>query len=333
MPKDYKAMLVKELEQTLVLQYGQQETIDITNIIIKTLENYEITNKYINQVPFEDFNKNLLRQYAACLFVDGKSDGTIRQYIFTCKKIAEAINKRYTDMGIYDIRLFLIKEMERGVSARTRENTRANLSAFFQWMTREQIIPKNPMASLKPIKYADEIREAFSSVEIDALRSACNTKKERAIIEMLLSTGVRVSELVGMKVTDIDKDNLRVHVINGKGQKERITYTTPVAIKHLISYLEDRKEKNSEMLFYNKDHQPLNAGGVRYIIRKIAKRANIEDAHPHRFRRTFATNLSKRGMEIQEIQRLMGHANINTTMVYIQANDSQVQMSYKKFMT
>lgn len=110
------------------------------------------------------------------------------------------------------------------------------------------------MASLKPIKYADEIREAFSSVEIDALRSACNTKKERAIIEMLLSTGVRVSELVGMKVTDIDKDNLRVHVINGKGQKERITYTTPVAIKHLISYLEDRKEKNNEMLFYNKDH-------------------------------------------------------------------------------
>ena len=157
-------------------------------------------------------------------------------------------------MGIYDIRLFLIKEMERGVSARTRENTRANLSAFFQWMTREEIISKNPMASLKPIKYADEIRKAFSSVEIDALRSACNTKKERAIIEMLLSTGVRVSELVGMKVTDIDKNNLRVHVINGKGQKERITYTTPVAIKYLILYLEDRKEKNGEMLFYNKDH-------------------------------------------------------------------------------
>lgn len=333
MPKDYKTQFIKEIEKQLALRYKSENIIDITNIIIEVLDHYEIINKPIESIEkIDNINEKILKQYAACLFIDGKSQGTIYQYIRTCKKLIEVINKPFSEMNVYDIRLFLIKEMERGVSARTRENTRANLSAFFQWAVNEEIILKNPIASIRTIKYTDEIRKPFSEVEIDALRMACHTKKERALIEILLSTGIRVSELANMKVKDINKETLVVHVIKGKGQKERITYTTPVAINHLIAYLNERKEKDGEMLFYNKNHTPLGVDGIRYILKVIATRAKISDVHPHRFRRTFATNLSKRGMDIQEIQRLMGHSNLNTTMVYILTDDSQVQNAYKKFM-
>ena len=197
-------------------------------------------------------------------------------------------------------------------------------------MLEDDVIQTNPVAKLKPIKYADEIRKAFSEIEIDALRFACKSKKERAIVEVLLSTGVRVSELSSMLTTDIDLNMMTVHVVHGKGSKERTTYITPVAAKHLKAYLNDRKETGTA-LFYNKNHEPLNSGGIRVILNTIAKRANVNDVHPHRFRRTFATNLSKRGMEIQEIQKLLGHSNINTTMVYIAVDQTKVATSYRRF--
>ena len=148
---------------------------------------------------------------------------------------------------------------------------------------------------------------------------------------MLLSTGVRVSELTSMKIEDINFSNLSVHVVHGKGNKERITYTTPVAAKYLLTYLNDRKEKDRDCLFCNMYHEQLRPGGVNRILKTIEKRAGVENVHPHRFRRTFATNLAKRGMEIQEIQRLLGHANLNTTMIYVAVDDAKVKASYTRY--
>lgn len=167
-------------------------------------------------------------------------------------------------------------------------------------------------------------------MELDALRSACQKSKERAILEVLLSTGIRVDELASMEVCDIDRLALSVHVKHGKGSKERITYISELAMKHLMAYLNGRKEAGT-MLIYNKNHEAISTDGIRHVLHTVADRAGVENVHPHRFRMTFATIMYKRGMPIQEIQALLGHSNINTTTLYIQMDDTQLRASYKKY--
>ena len=330
MSKDYRTEFIRTVETTLINHFDPEQVNLISNVLAKTLAEYEITDRCTSIEPYDGGNERIIKQYAACLIVDGKSKNTVAQYVRTCRKLSETIGKPLTEMNAYDVRFFLAKEMERGISDQSRENQRANLSAFFQWMVNEEIIPKNPIAQIKPIKCHQEVKKAFSDIEIDALRSACKSLKERALIEFLLSTGARVSEVSEMKVQDVNIETLSVHILHGKGDKERITYTTAVGMKHLLAYIHSRKE-TGDALFYSKNHEPIRTNGIRFILNNVAKRAGVSNVHPHRFRRTFATNLSKRGMAVQEIQKLMGHANINTTLVYIATDDSMVQASYKKY--
>lgn len=330
MSKDYRTEFIRTVETTLINHFDPEQVNLISNVLAKTLAEYEITDRCTSIEPYDGGNERIIKQYAACLIVDGKSKNTVAQYVRTCRKLSETIGKPLTEMNAYDVRFFLAKEMERGISDQSRENQRANLSAFFQWMVNEEIIPKNPIAQIKPIKCHQEVKKAFSDIEIDALRSACKSLKERALIEFLLSTGARVSEVAEMKVPDVNIETLSVHILHGKGDKERITYTTAVGMKHLLAYIHSRKE-TGDALFYSKNHEPIRTSGIRFILNNVAQRAGVSNVHPHRFRRTFATNLSKRGMAVQEIQKLMGHANINTTLVYIATDDSMVQASYKKY--
>lgn len=330
MSKDYRTEFIRTVETTLINHFDPEQVNLISNVLAKTLAEYEITDRCTSIEPYDGGNERIIKQYAACLIVDGKSKNTVAQYVRTCRKLSETIGKPLTEMNAYDVRFFLAKEMERGISDQSRENQRANLSAFFQWMVNEEIIPKNPIAQIKPIKCHQEVKKAFSDIEIDALRSACKSLKERALIEFLLSTGARVSEVAEMKAQDVNIETLSVHILHGKGDKERITYTTAVGMKHLLAYIHSRKE-TGDALFYSKNHEPIRTSGIRFVLNNVAKRAGVSNVHPHRFRRTFATNLSKRGMAVQEIQKLMGHANINTTLVYIATDDSMVQASYKKY--
>lgn len=326
---DIRMEFVRSLEIILSSSFDIPQISIISNAAVKALSDYEISRRCTDLVPLDDFNERIIKRYSACLLLDGKSEKTVAQYVRTCRKLSDLLHKRFDEMGTYDIRFYLANDMERGLNASTIETQRAYLSAFFQWLTSEDIIQKNPAAKIPPIKCTKEVRKAFSDVEIDAMRFACKTEKERAIIEVLLSTGMRVSEMCTMHTDDINRNSMTVHVKHGKGNRERITYINDVALRHLIAYTNSRKEAGTA-LFYNKNHGPLNPGGVRKILNTIAVRAGVENVHPHRFRRTFATNLAKRGMEIQSIQRLMGHTNLNTTMVYIAMDDSQLQASYKQ---
>ena len=328
--RDYRMAIIRTVETELIDNFSPEQVNLISHVLTKALAEYEITERCTSIEPYNDGNEQILRRYAACLLVYGKSEGTVKQYIRTCRKLFEAVGKPYTEMNANDVLYFLAKEMERGVKDQTRENQRANLSAFFQWMAVEEIIKKNPVAQIKPIKCHKEVKKAFSDVEIDALRSGCKSLKERALIEFLLSTGVRVNEVATMMVQDVNLDTLSVHVVHGKGNRERITYTTAVAMKHLMAYIHGRNE-DDEMLFYNKNHEPIGTDGIRYILNTVSERAGVEGVHPHRFRRTFATNLSRRGMPLQEIQVLMGHANANTTMQYIATDDSRLHASYDAY--
>ena len=325
---DARLSIIRTLETNLISQLQPEQIRAVSDTLTKILNDYEVSERCTALVPSESTNVQTAKRYLACLMIDGKSKATIYQYGRHLARLSDTIGKDYTEMTAYDIRFYLAIQKERGISNRSLENMRAALSAFFNWMTAEEIIPKNPMATIKPVVYADEIRKPFSEVEIDALRSACRSKKDRALVEILLASGVRVSELSDMNVGDID--GTVVTVKHGKGGKERTTYINPVAAKHLKEYLRSRKG-NSEALFLSQKGERIKSGGIRYILKQIAERSGVENVHPHRFRRTFATGLAARGMDVQEIQKLMGHSNIKTTLEYVTVDDERVKNSYRKY--
>ena len=327
---DYRQKLIGSIEQTLITILSREQTEYITEKILCILNDYDVTERCTDVVIYNDFNNRILKRYSACLLIDGKSDQTLQNYIYELTRFDEFIHKPFTEIGTYDIRYYLACEKERGVSNRTLENKRSDISAFFQWMARDGLIQNNPCSSIKPIKYKDEVRLPFTDVDIDSLRSACRSSKERALVEVLLESGVRVGELELMNVSDINFDNMSVHVKNGKGSKERITYINNLGLLHLKRYLSERSD-STDALFCNRNHERIKAGGIRYILTTIGKRANVNDVHPHRFRRTFATGLAKRGMPVQEIQKLLGHSNIETTLEYVCVDDDKVKASYKQY--
>lgn len=327
---DFKMQLIQQVELALSTQMDPEQLELTVDTITQILKDYDVAKASTEIVPYNGVNSMLLNAYCGCLMIGGKSEKTIAQYRRTAEKLASFSNKTFLDIGVYDIRLFLGSERQRGVSGRTVENTRANLSAFFQWLLQEDHIAKNPCMNIAPIKYPDKVRLPFSTVEIDNLRHACRTTKERAIVEMLLATGVRVSELTGLLVNDVDLNSMSVHVTRGKGNKERTTYMNDLAKTHLQTYLAHR-DNESQHLFLNNQKKPLSAGGVRHILKELGKRAGVSNVHPHRFRRTFATGLANRGMEIQEIKKLLGHSDINTTLEYVYTSDAKAHASYLKY--
>ena len=327
---DNREILIQRLRARLGTILEPSIANAILHEITKELTDFEISERCTDLVVPDGMNEKILKRYCACLRLDGKSEQTIYQYHRSCIRLAECIQKPFTEMGVYDIRYFLAMEKERGISNSTLENTRANLSAFFQWLTIEDVIQKNPCLNIKPIKCHEEERKPFSDIEIDAIRGACKNIRERVLVEILLASGIRVSEFIALDLTDINTETGSVHVRHGKGDKERTTYLTPVAIRYYKQYLSERREINAAA-FTNRYGERMTAGGVRSVLKSIGARAKVDDVHPHRFRRTFASGLAARGMDIQEVRKLLGHTNINTTMVYVHTDDSAVQMSYRKY--
>jgi len=327
---DCKAQLISDVTEALVGQIKQKDIETVSDEMVIALRDYEVTKRVTDLVNYEGANELILKRYKACLVISGRSPKTIAQYERIVKKLFIALQKNYTDMTVSDLRYFLAYEKSRGVSNRTLENTRVQISSFFSWLLEEELINKNPCRSISPIKYQKEIKLPFSSIEIDAIRSACKTKKERAIIEFLLASGVRVSELCSIRISDVNFDTLSVIVREGKGSKQRTVYINDLASKHLVEYLTSRNV-TGDYLFYNKQKEQLNPGGVRHILKTIEERAQVTNVHPHRFRRTFATGMANRGMEIQEIGKLLGHSSLNTTLTYVYTSEEKIRTSYLKY--
>lgn len=327
---DYKQELITDVTTALTGTLDAESIGAVSEEMSVALRDYEVTKQIRQLVTYDGANEMILKRYKACLLIAGKSPKTITAYEYTIKKLFEALQKNYLDMTVSDLRYFLAYEKSRGVSNRTLENTRVQISAFFTWLLDEDLISKNPCRTIKPIRYADEVRLPFTSVEMDALRSACKNKKERAIIEVLISSGVRVSELCALKISDINFDTLAVTVRQGKGNKQRTVYINELANKHLVEHLTSRNI-NGDYLFYNKWKEPINTGGVRHLLNVIGERAGVTNVHPHRFRRTFATGLANRGMDIQEIARLLGHSSLNTTLKYVYSSEEKIRSSYLKY--
>lgn len=205
-------------------------------------------------------------------------------------------------------------------------------------MEQEELIEKNPMKRVEPVKKPNEVKKAFSTQEMEAIRSSCENTRERALIELLYSTGVRVSELCSINIGDIDSAK-KEFIITGKGNKQRVVYISDAAYYHLHRYLVERCSeqqcttyaiKDEPLFMGKKSKSRITQSGVQFILHDIGKRANVEDVHPHRFRRTFATDLLNRGMKIEEVMILMGHAKLDTTMVYYDLSQAAIGSSYHR---
>lgn len=298
---------------------------------MELLDSYELSERNTALIVPEDINARLLKMYSNNLALDGKSQKTAYVYIKQLQRFCDFTgNKDLKEVNTFDIRNYLAHLKMDGLANVSIENGRTCLHAFFMWMTNEEYISRNPCAAVHPIKCTKEVKQPFSSVELDALKKNCESLKERAIMEVLLSSGVRVSELIDLDVSDIDFHVKSVRVRHGKGDKERMTYINDLALSYLIKYLVDAGIESGP-LFQNNRAGRYTPAGIRYMLNQIADRAEVQNVHPHRFRRTFATSLAVRGMDIQDIQVLMGHEDINTTMHYITMDNSKVNNSYRKY--
>lgn len=326
--------LLKDLEVCITAEFARnniehdelQKCIDGIMIIVN---NYEVISKCTELVVVKTSNPKLAKLYVACLRLNGKSEKTVKQYFRTCRLFSEFINKSYLDVNAYDVRLYLSMLRNRGCKNRTLDVQKSYIAAFYRWLVLEGYLNRSPVDKVGNIKFIEKEKLPFSDVEIDAMRSVCNGKRHRAIFEMLLHTGARASELCNLNIQDIDLENRVAYIINGKGGKDRKVYFNQLTVKYYKEYLEIRKD-NDEAAFTSLLGKRISPSGVRSIVKKLGAKSGVNNVHPHRFRRTLATNLAERGMPLNEIMVILGHSSLNTTRIYIHTNDRLVENSYER---
>lgn len=297
--------------------------------ILEEFGKYEISERQTEIAIRETESQKFIQLYLASIKMEGKSACTVKLYVRILLRFMQSASKPLKEINAFDVRVWLAA-MQQQISMRSCENYRSYLNAFYTWMANEGFISNNPLAKIDPVKYVDGIKLPFSDVEVDKIRSACTSLRERAVVEVLLSSGVRVSELVGLDRSDIDFHSMAVIVRNGKGGKSRTSYIGDVARSHLQSYLSSRSD-DCACAFLSRQHTRLSRGSVERMLKIIGDRAGVPNVHPHRFRRTFATNMSKRGMDLSTLQLLMGHSNTNTTMCYVALSQDNVKNQYNRY--
>jgi len=303
---------------------------DIIEVMVYELNGYDLTKSTTEIVPCYNDNEQIIKSYLACLIVEGRTKSTAYQYKRTAMKMFDFLGgKKYDMVTSRDIMVWLASLKLSGVKSVTIKNQRSNICAFFSWLHSNGFIDKNPCEPIKPIKVPYEEKQEFTSDEIDTIRSNCEDDYERALIEFMYASGMRIEEISNVRLEDVDFKSMIVKVRGGKGSKDRTTFITPVARKYLIQYLKNEKHR-SEYLFTSKYNTNYTPGGLRVTTRKLSAKCGFL-IHPHRFRRTLASDLARKGMPIQEIQKLLGHSNISTTRDYVNVHTSAVEASYRQY--
>lgn len=280
----------------------------------------------------EATNYDYLEMFIAAKKIEGCSDRTVAYYKVTVEHLLKCIDTPIRRITTDEIRSYLAKYQEKsGCSKTTVDNIRRNISSFFSWLEEEDYILKSPMKRIHKIKTVQPVKEIISDELIERLRDACLCKRDLAMVDLLYSTGIRVGELVRLNVDDISFEE-RECVVFGKGDKERKVYFDAKAKLHLQDYLKERNDDNPA-LFVTLDapHQRLKISGVEIRIRRLGRSVNAEKIHPHKFRRTMATRAIDKGMPIEQVQKILGHSQIDTTMQYAMVNQSNVKNAHRKY--
>ena len=295
-----------------------------------------ILNTFADNEPdkVEISNEEFLRMFLDAKKVEGCSDRTINYYRVTIEHLIANINTVVRKISTEEIREYLAEYQKRNNCTNvTVDNIRRNISSFFSWLEEEDYILKSPMKRIHKIKTKIVVKNVISDESIEKLRDNCLELRDLAIIDLLYSTGIRVGELVNLNIDDIDLDG-RECVVYGKGDKERRVYFDAKAKVHLKNYIDSRNDDNAA-LFVTLDspHERLKISGVEIRLRQLGRRLNLDRVHPHKFRRTMATRAIDKGMPIVQVQKILGHSQIDTTMQYAMVNQTNVKTSHQKYMT
>lgn len=302
----------------------------LQSILLAELNKYEVQERTTEIVVRDGSAEGLLRKFLATKRIEGKSENTIKYYNDVIGTFVNRLDRRLHEITAFDLRLYLsMYKEQRKVNNRTLENMRKVLSSFFSWLYDEEFIPHNPCRAVKQIKYDKVIRKPYSGEDLEKLKNACTNARDLALVHFLHATGCRVSEVVSVDTADVDFLN-RELVVYGKGGKERTVYLTQVAVMYLQEYISGR-EDDSKALFVGKGSKRIQKNAIETILKKLGKRAGVENVHPHRFRRTLATELIDRGAALQDVQRILGHEDIRTTQVYVYVQQRNVKNTYERY--
>ncbi|AOZ96227.1 site-specific tyrosine recombinase/integron integrase [Butyrivibrio hungatei] len=279
-------------------------------------------------------NDNYLQMFLDAKTIEGCSDRTIKFYKTTIEKMLAIVSAPVRKITTEDMRCYLSDYQKiNNCSKVTVDNVRRNISSFFSWLEEENYILKSPMKRIHKIKTNQQVKEIITDEDIEKLRDKCRCNRDLAMIDLLYSTGIRVGELVNLDKKDIDFE-ARECVVFGKGGKERRVYFDAKAKLHLQKYIRSRNDDN-DALFVSLDapHNRLKISGVEIRIRTLGRSINLNRIHPHKFRRTMATRAIDKGMPIEQVQKILGHSQIDTTMQYAMVNQNNVKISHSKYIS
>lgn len=297
----------------------------LQEVLIKNLSEDEPKKE---QIP----NENYLKMFIDAKRIEGCSERTLQYYNLTVSQLLSFVTVPVRKMTTDKIRGYLAEYQQRNNCSKvTVDNVRRNISSFFSWLEKEDYILKSPMKRIHKIKTKQPVKEIISDEMIERLRDNCKCVRDLAMIDLLYSTGIRVGELVGLNISDINFEE-RECVVYGKGDKERKVYFDAKAKLHLQNYIEGRQD-NNPALFITLDapYERLKISGVEIRVRELGRKLQMDKIHPHKFRRTMATRAIDKGMPIEQVQKILGHSQIDTTMQYAIVNQNNVKTSHRKY--
>lgn len=310
------------------------EMADYLNISqMKKLQETLLKHLAENEAKTEEIpNVEYLKMFIDAKQIEGCSERTLQYYRVTIEHMLGSIETSIRKITTDEIRGYLVDYQKvNNCSKVTVDNVRRNMSSFFSWLEEEDYILKSPMRRIHKIKTKQPVKETITDEMIEKLRDNCTCVRDLAMIDLLYSTGIRVGELVGLNISDIDFEE-RECIVFGKGDKERRVYFDAKAKLHLQEYIESRTDDNPA-LFVTLDapHARLKISGVEIRVRELGRKLNIDKIHPHKFRRTMATRAIDKGMPIEQVQKILGHSQIDTTMQYAIVNQNNVKVSHRRY--
>ena len=325
-----KQQIISEVMQQMLPHLDNAQMRQLQKVLEKALFGCEITAQ-IGKKDTDD-NPKLINAFVSAKRIEGCSEKTLKYYRTTIETMVASIDKGIRHIQTEDLRSYLTDYQSKNQSSRvTIDNIRRILSSFFSWLEDEDYILKSPVRRIHKVKTASNIKETYTDEDLEKMRDSCTELRDLAIIDMLASTGMRIGEMVLLNKADINF-NERECVVFGKGDKERIVYFDARTKIHLQNYIDNRTDNNPALFVtLRSPHERIKIGGIESRLREMGKRLAIQKVHPHKFRRTLATMAIDKGMPIEQLQKLLGHKRIDTTLQYAMVKQSNVKLAHKKY--
>ena len=324
-----KQKIVAAVVQGMLPYLNNAQTEKLQEVLLHTLWDYDIS---VSDGKAERQEQDLLSLFLAAKRIEGCSEKSLKYYQATTQAMLDGIGKPIKEIVTEDIRQYLTNyQRERHSSRVTIDNIWRILSSFFSWLEDEDYILKSPVRRIHKVKTASNIRETYSDETLELMRDSCSEMRDLAMIDLLASTGMRVGEMVLLNRDDVDFAE-RECVVFGKGDKERMVYFDARTKLHLQTYLDSRNDNNPALIVSLKaPFSRLSIGGVETRLRELGRQLGVHKVHPHKFRRTLATMAIDKGMPIEQLQQLLGHKRIDTTLQYAMVKQSNVKLAHRKY--